>query len=289
LWKSGVIANEAWESYQFAFTGDQVYTDLIFEAEYAEGNVHNGNILIDNVRISTNELNIPDVLLCRPGETTVLRVDSPGAAVQWSTGSTAASVEIGEAGTYWVKAERGGCTATDTFAVAFAKPLEVRLGNDIVRCLGDTAAVVLDATTLNGKYDWSTGATTPKITVRAPGVYRVRVDNGCASDEDEIEVTYREQCCLVSAPNVFTPNQDNFNDFFQISGGTNMGRFSLQVYNRWGKLVYESKDLNQFWDGNTLNGQEAASGVYFWRIDILCIRNGKIDENSFKGTVSLLR
>jgi gliding motility-associated-like protein len=289
LWESGVVSNQEWQSYQVDFVVDKTYSHLILEAGYAGSEIYNGNILIDNLNISKNQVNVSDVFLCQRGDVASVQANASGASILWSTGSTETSIEVAEEGTYWIKAEKDGCTAIDTFTVTFAKPLKVRLGSDIVRCVGDTVAVLLDATAPNGKYEWSTGETTPTITVWTPGVYRVRVDNGCTSAEDEIEVSYSKQCCLISAPNVFTPNGDSFNDFFEVSGGTNIGRFNLQICNRWGKLVYESKDLSRFWDGDLPNGQEAAPGVYFWRIDILCIRNNQIDENNFKGTVTLLR
>jgi gliding motility-associated-like protein len=289
LWESGVVTHQEWQTYQLDFVVDRTYSHLILEAGYIGNDIHNGNILIDNLNISKNQVNVGDVFLCQRGEVASLRVDAPGAAILWSTGSTETSVEITEVGTYWVKADKDGCTATDTFTVSYATPLRVNLGPDIVRCIGDSTAIVLDATTPNGRYEWNTGSTEPTIRVWTAGTYRVKVDNGCDYEEDEIEVKFSENCCLISAPNVFTPNEDSFNDYFEISAGTNIGRYKLQIYNRWGKLVYESNELTKFWDGRTLTGEEATAGVYFWRIDILCIRNNQIDDNNFKGTVTLLR
>jgi gliding motility-associated-like protein len=66
-------------------------------------------------------------------------------------------------------------------------------------------------------------------------------------------------------PNVFTPNGDGNNDRFYLSGESNYCYDSLtvQIYDRWGKLVYESDDPEFWWDGNTKSGQEASEGTYY--------------------------
>jgi gliding motility-associated-like protein len=288
LWESGVVTNQEWQSYEFGFAVDKPYSHLILEASYTGSDIHNGNILIDNLRMSQNQVDIGDVFLCRRGDIASIRVDAPGASVQWSTGSTEDSIVVSEPGRYWVKVEQYGCVVADEFTVGFKPPLRVNLGGNVTGCTGDS--VLLDASIPKGRYAWSTGSTDPAITIRTPGTYRVRVEDECGYiGEDEIDVTFAEQCCLITAPNVFTPNGDNINDLFQVSAGTNIGRYRLQIYNRWGKLMYESNDFTRLWDGHAPNGQEAATGVYFWRIDILCTRSNQTSENSFKGTLTLLR
>jgi gliding motility-associated-like protein len=60
-------------------------------------------------------------------------------------------------------------------------------------------------------------------------------------------------------PNVITPNGDGKNDTFEIR---NLGEsISLQIYNRWGKLVWASADYQNDW-----TGRELAQGTYFYRI-----------------------
>jgi gliding motility-associated-like protein len=76
-------------------------------------------------------------------------------------------------------------------------------------------------------------------------------------------------------PNVFTPNQDDVNDFFEIP----LSNFDYKVLNRWGNLVFDSKIMNtKIWDG-TYNGRECKEGVYFYIIE----------ELKVKGFVQLVR
>ena len=81
-------------------------------------------------------------------------------------------------------------------------------------------------------------------------------------------------------PNVFTPNNDGTNDVFIVKyKGTE--DFTMKIYDRWGKLVYSTKDPNKGWDGKLLSGKEADEGVYFYII--------KVDKETYKGSFSLIR
>lgn len=102
-----------------------------------------------------------------------------------------------------------------------------------------------------------------RYTFSEPGAYRVvcSVNNAtCASDSMEVTVAIAES--YLAVPNVFTPNGDGKNDEFRVSYRS-LRDFHIWVYNRWGKLVYESTDPAKGWDGN-INGRPAAEGAYFY-------------------------
>jgi gliding motility-associated-like protein len=64
-------------------------------------------------------------------------------------------------------------------------------------------------------------------------------------------------------PNIFSPNSDGGHDFWVIAnGGEGM---SLEIFNRWGNLVYESENYDNTWDGKR-NGEDLPGGVYFYII-----------------------
>ncbi len=85
-------------------------------------------------------------------------------------------------------------------------------------------------------------------------------------------------------PNAFTPNADNTNDKFLISY-TGISTFLIQIYNRWGQLVYESNNIDDGWDG-TFNQNSCQSDVYVYTI-IFTDSNGEDGKQS--GNVTLLR
>lgn len=68
-------------------------------------------------------------------------------------------------------------------------------------------------------------------------------------------------------PNVFTPNNDNINDFFfplEIDAGC----YTITILNRWGNIMYEGNKDYCFWDGTSQNGEKVSEGVYFYIIEV---------------------
>jgi len=68
-------------------------------------------------------------------------------------------------------------------------------------------------------------------------------------------------------PNSFTPNSDQFNNTFQpvFTQGIDTYDFYMFIYNRWGEIIFESKDPSKGWDG-TYNGVVQQDGAYSWKI-----------------------
>ena len=90
-----------------------------------------------------------------------------------------------------------------------------------------------------------------------------QTDEGdCDKDSSEFKVSIQESQLLV--PNVFTPNGDGMNDEFRVLYRS-LREYHIWVYNRWGKLVYESTDPAQGWDG-TIGNRPAAEGAYYYVI-----------------------
>lgn len=76
-----------------------------------------------------------------------------------------------------------------------------------------------------------------------------------------------DDCPRYRLPNVFTPNQDNINDFFvPFPGYTSVERVEMQIFNRWGLLVFETVDPEIRWDGKDKNSNSLCpEGVYFYK------------------------
>ena len=71
----------------------------------------------------------------------------------------------------------------------------------------------------------------------------------------------------IKIPNVFTPNADGYNDFFQVYAKS-IKAFKGTILNRWGKVLYEWTDWTTpeaGWDGK-IAGDDAAPGVYYYII-----------------------
>ena len=112
-------------------------------------------------------------------------------------------------------------------------------------------------------YRWSTGATTQDILVGEPGQYWVEVQNGqCCWNADTVEVVLYE----LYMPNAFRPESTINNEFKPVVPFNAVQDYRLQIFDRWGQLIFESRDLGTGWTGE-IKTQPAPLGVYAWRID----------------------
>ncbi|MFK8057392.1 MAG: PKD domain-containing protein [Saprospiraceae bacterium] len=71
-------------------------------------------------------------------------------------------------------------------------------------------------------------------------------------------------------PNAFTPNGDGTNELFRGTGYTRyISEFQMQIFNRWGELVFETEDIEASWDGrNMRNGGQSPPGVYLYIVNL---------------------
>jgi gliding motility-associated-like protein len=89
----------------------------------------------------------------------------------------------------------------------------------------------------------------------------------------------------INIPNVFTPNNDNTNDVFKITS-INISSLNCKIYNRWGIIVGELKNVNDTWDGRNTSGVECTDGVYYY---VLSAKGKDEKEYTKKGFVQLIR
>lgn len=100
-----------------------------------------------------------------------------------------------------------------------------------------------------------------------------------------------DNCSIYELPNVFTPNGDNVNDkFVPMRGWKFVEMVDFKVYNRWGQMVYQTKDPELNWDGTNMNnGKELAPGVYFYDILIWEKYLDGLKSRRQTGSITLLR
>lgn len=128
-------------------------------------------------------------------------------------------------------------------------------------------AALLQAPQGLGNYLWAdeqgrTLGTGQSLTVSRAGTYTLTAgsDNPCFGSSQASFTLIN--CCeaTVEIPTAFTPHNTPANNVFRV-GHQNIGQFKMQIYNRWGNLVFESTDPEQGWDG-TANGQKAQADAY---------------------------
>ncbi len=99
-----------------------------------------------------------------------------------------------------------------------------------------------------------------------------------------------DSCRLYTLPNVFTPNNDGFNDLFVPFPYDFVESVNMNIYNRWGGLVFTTTDADINWDGKDLNtGNDCTDGVYFFDCEVFEYRLEGLQSRTINGTVSLYR
>jgi gliding motility-associated-like protein len=97
----------------------------------------------------------------------------------------------------------------------------------------------------------------------------------------DIKPTY-----VIYVPNVFTPNGDETNDGFGAKG-VGILKFAMQIYDRWGHMVFSSTDIYDTWDGTSKgSGEPIKEDVYTWKIQVTDVFN---KNHNLIGHVSLIK
>ncbi|RYY59655.1 MAG: T9SS type B sorting domain-containing protein, partial [Chitinophagaceae bacterium] len=147
-------------------------------------------------------------------------------------------------------------------------------------------------------YSWSPATTLscancpqPVATPSFNTLYTVTAtdSNGCRNTAS-VQVLVLCQGARVFVPNTFSPNGDGHNDRFFVEGNGLARMKSLRVFNRWGEVVFESRDFpvnnaSYGWDG-MYKGQKAAPDVYIYQLEVFC-ENSEVLK--FEGNVALIR
>ena len=205
----------------------------------------------------------------------------------WSTGQTSSSISVSAPGEYWVQVTDGICVGADTVQVVMQPshpPAE-----DISVCPG--LVVTLQPTFPVTSILWNTGDTTATIHTTAQGVFSfTAVDTYGCTVTDAIEVHYiAADTAQALVPNVFSPNGDGMNDTFQVTGLA-ITSFNMEIYNRWGQLVYHTSDPSKGWNGGLDNmaSDKVPEGSYFYIVKYhdSCSTEGEVTKT---GHVTVVR
>ncbi len=190
-----------------------------------------------------------------------------------------------------------GCSSSDSLYLNVVTDVPTNSPNDTTICPGEI--LILNGSggqsyTWAGPGGYSSDEQNPTVTNNATfenaGWYTLTVvdTNGCLGyDSTLIEVTGSGDCLFI--PNLFTPDQDYINDFWVIAGIEAYLDAEVEIYNRWGNMVYSSSPYKNDWDGTvnegaTLGGNDdrVPTGTYFY-----IIRLNFGDKPPYKGYVEV--
>ncbi len=220
------------------------------------------------------------------GNSKTLSTAYNGALYIWSTGEITQSIDVDETGDYWLIVDMNHCTDTDTVSVRVDPLPEFDLGEEQSICPDQEIDITVDA--VAQAYYWNTGINNKTIAITEPGNYYVTiVDSNSCSYSDSL--TINDECpTVLYVPSSFTPNGDGKNDVFNPNGN-NVYTFYMEIYDRWGKMIFYSNDLAKGWDGN-INGHPAIEDIYNWKINYKGERENNLSmQKQLMGIVVLFR
>ena len=205
--------------------------------------------------------------------------------------------------TYYVANEEFGCVSKKIQADVYIKPpaIPVYAGEDVAIILGESVQLnaiiktdgsplptTIEATAMpNHRFEWSPKdyldnpySANPTARPIESTVYTVTtlIEDGCEIT-DNVKVTVRRE---LKIPNGFTPNSDGINDTWEIDNIAFQPDVTVEIFDRWGSKIFESKGYASNWDG-TFNGQLLPTHTYFY---VISAENGKL---RWAGAVNLVR
>lgn len=192
--------------------------------------------------------------------------------------------------------DANGCTSAASATLVAPIIPHIELGQDLTVELAESTQILLTQDTPLDLFAWipplglscsdcpeplATPAetTTYTLTVEAPG--------GCTATDSLTVAVLKVRNVYI--PNVFSPNDDGINDFFSVYGGVEVSEVKLEIYSRWGELVFRSigaaNDDTGGWDGR-FKGDVVSPGVFVWRAEVLFFDGVRLD---YSGNVTVVR
>ena len=234
-----------------------------------------------------------------------------------SPNSTNASVWTDlSGGWYYIEVEDAVCTISDSIFVDVKDvPSAVLEASPISGCSPLTVSFT-NKSENSTSYSWDFGngntlntnslSEAPGQTYTETVVVQLVASNGMEACNDTTQVTIEISLCgcmdplalnynptalvddgscmypvpIINIPNVFTPNGDGVNDFFNldVTYGTNI---ELTIFNRWGDIVFTESSLNPIWNGKTKSGTYVNDGVYFYKYYVSPYKGDKVEGHGF--------
>lgn len=246
------------------------------------GDEESVQVVLNLLDYNPPQLDLPEeIYLCGGESIQVSAVPEDGFApfnYAWTTGATSSSITVSGGGPEQIAViviDYCGFEVDDAFIVVIPDPLVVPI--DAWVCVN--APIELLVSGGAPPYEWTYDEelltfSNGQFTSNTLGFYTISVIDQCnVGGSFELEV----KVCDTEIPNIFSPNNDGQNDRFAIRGWEGFPNSRLEVYNRWGTLVFEDDNYRSNWAG-----EDMAEGTYFY----IYYRD---DGETFNGYFQLVR
>lgn len=208
---------------------------------------------------------IPDekLVICKSNKRTIeAKISETGMTYLWSTGETTQAIEISKDGIYTVDITRAApesCTVRKTITVVEnPDPIIESIAVD-----GATVTIILENPAIYYEYSIDgINYQSSNVFLNSPAGFQtasVREINGCSN--------ISENFIVLNMPTFFTPNNDSYNDFWEVKGLNNYPDAVVTIFDRYGKLITQLNASITKWDG-TFNGSFLPTDDYWYVLKI---------------------
>jgi gliding motility-associated-like protein len=260
-----------YKQYALTFKTEPGQESVILKMSNNAGGGCGNDLAIDDIIFRSCGLQDEVLQICENGE---LQLDAgiENMQYEWSTGQTSQRITISEQGNFSVVITNGGCSVTKNFeinAVDVAK---------IEAIISEENTVIIRPANA-GEFEYSLDGFTFQLSntfqMVPGGVYTAFMRDLQSCN------TVSEEFPHIVVPKFITPNNDGYNDRFELNGLEYFNSSEIRIFNRYGKLLIAGKGLNFSWDG-TFNGKDLPGDDYWYEINIE-------DYKRIKGHFSLKR
>ncbi len=208
----------------------------------------------------------------------------------WNNGDTSATITGITAGTYAVFTEEMKTMCRDTGSFIVNQPDSLQITADMHKDVCKTNSGSINATVTGGttayQYLWSNNATGNEITGLPAGTYTISVTDahGCVK---ELSLMVEDSVCSpVIIHDGISPNGDGVNDTWIIEAILEHPRNVVQVYDKYGDLVFEQPNYQNDWNGIGKDGNKLPDGTYYYLVKL---NDDNYKTNVFKGALMVKR
>jgi gliding motility-associated-like protein len=210
-----------------------------------------------------------------------------GLYYRWSNGAKTSAITIQKSALIWLMVSLDpsfNIFTSDTIRVSIIPAPDINIPESQTICASEPLIIYATENPSFANlysYEWSASPTKAgflKLNNLVPGSYAMTLKvKGCKTYSTKFEVVVND--CALSIPNVFTPNNDGFNDYFVIEGLGAYPGSQLRVFDRNGRTVYQTNNYQNNWDASGVE-----TGSYFYTL-----RLNDAHKTERKGSITIYR
>ncbi|NMD00891.1 MAG: gliding motility-associated C-terminal domain-containing protein, partial [Bacteroidales bacterium] len=121
------------------------------------------------------------------------------------------------------------------------------------------------------------------------GCYVVTAVDSFLNESSKAHKICVDECTYYNLPNIFTPDANGQNDFFKPGPYRFVEKVDMKIYNRWGKLVFQTDNPDIMWDGKDMDSKKRVTdGVYYYICDVYERRLSGIEPRAITGFIQVM-